>query len=68
MIKQGDDAKYTRVQLVIPKEVLARVKEQAAKERRNTSNMITVLVERALKESEKSPGPFSPARLDAVLA
>lgn len=58
MIKQGDDAIYTRVQLVIPKEVLARVKEQAKKERRNTSNMITVLVERALKESEKSPGPM----------
>jgi len=60
MIKTGDDAKYTRVQLVIPKEVLARVKAQAGKERRNTSNMITVLVERALKEAEKESGPWVP--------
>ena len=62
MIKVGDDAKYTRIQLVIPKDVLARVKVQAAKERRNTSNAITVLLERALKEAEKESGPWTPAQ------
>lgn len=62
MIKTGDDAKYARIQLVIPKDVLAQVKAQAAAQRRNTSNMIVVLVEKALKDAETKPGQIVPLR------
>ncbi len=65
MIKKGEDAKYTRIQLVIPKDVLVRVRAQADKERRNTSNMITVMLEKALEEAEKAPGPWMPELLAA---
>ena len=65
MIKKSEDAKYARIQLVIPKDVLARVKARAGTERRNTSNMIVVLVEKALKELETEPGNLEPVLLAA---
>ena len=65
VIKKTEDAKYARIQLVIPKDVLARVRRQAEKERRNTSNMITVLVEKALREAENEPGPMVLAEMAA---
>lgn len=65
MIKKGEDAKYDRIQLVIPKDVLAQVRAQAQKERRNTSNMIVVMIEKALEEMEKEPGQWEPALIAA---
>ena len=65
MIKKGEDAKYDRIQLVIPKDVLAQVRAQAQKERRNTSNMIVVMIEKALEEMEKEPGNWEPALIAA---
>lgn len=65
MIKKGEDAKYDRIQLVIPKDVLAQVRAQAQKERRNTSNMIVVMIEKALEEMEKEPGQWVPELMAA---
>ena len=65
MIKKTEDGKYARIQLVIPKDVLARVRARAGTERRNTSNMIVVLVEKALKELETEPGNLEPVLLAA---
>ena len=54
MIKKDEDAKYARIQLVIPKDVLARVRETAGRERRNTSNMIVTLLDEAFAARDKA--------------
>jgi hypothetical protein len=58
VISKREDAKNARIQLVIPKDVLARVRDRAGKERRNTSNMIVVLLDEAFaaRESQESSG------------
>jgi hypothetical protein len=54
MIKKDEGAKYARIQLVIPKDVLARVRETAGSERRNTSNMIVTLLDEAFAARAKA--------------
>lgn len=54
MIKKDEDAKYARIQLVIPKDVLERVRQTATRERRNTSNMIVALLDEAFAAREKA--------------
>jgi hypothetical protein len=68
MVKKTEDSKYARIQLVIPKDVLAQVRAQATIQRRNTSNMIVVLLEKALKDaaSEQVPGNWEPALRQAA--
>ncbi len=68
MIKKGEDAMYLRIQLVIPKDVLARVKATAIRERRNTSNMIVALLDEAFAAREKEaarPGNSEPQAMAA---
>lgn len=48
------DGGYERIQLVIPKDVLARVEAARVKERRNRSNMIVVLLDEALAARERA--------------
>ena len=69
MIKKDEDAKYARIQLVIPKDVLALVRETAGKERRNTSNMIVTLLDEAFATREKAAqrAEIEPGQYEAEL-
>lgn len=68
MIKKDEDAKYARIQLVIPKDVLALVRETAGKERRNTSNMIVTLLDEAFAARAKATRivEIEPGQYEAV--
>ena len=53
-MKKSDTATHDRFQLVIPKDLLAEIRGLAERDRRKTSNVMVMLMEKALDDLKAS--------------
>lgn len=53
-VKKSDNATHDRFQLVIPKQLLAEIKDIAERDQRKTSNVMVMLMRKALEDMQAS--------------
>lgn len=53
-MKKSENATHDRFQLVIPKELLAEIKDIAERDQRKTSNVMVMLMRKALSDFRSS--------------
>ena len=53
-MKKSDNATHDRFQLVIPKDLLAEIKDMAERDQRKTSNVMVMLMRAALRDMRVS--------------
>ncbi len=53
-MKKSDTATHDRFQLVLPKDLLAEIKDLAERDQRRTSNVMVMLMQRALRDMKSS--------------
>lgn len=53
-MKKSDNATHDRFQLVIPKDLLAEIKDMAERDQRKTSNVMVMLMRKAMADLRAS--------------